>query len=230
MLLALAQCGTNVADCSGKFYCAEKSDDNTATEAFESGDLETARTITEAQIEAAPSEYFRYPRLAAIYAETGTIVIQDLISGILSGGDPMTAVAESFQVPPAITDDEFTTNVEWVNKAKDILLAVPEDIREGEEIHGISAQFQLSLYETVLGQAFINKATVEDGEFDPDALSDDEASDLLENLRGASEHSEDLSPELAENLSEFITAIDAAEGGTDKEKIQAVLAAQESSQ
>lgn len=235
---SMVECGQDLAKETEQSNCTPKTDDERAMLALNSGDLDLAKSLLEALIEAHPLEYFRYPRLASVYASLAGFDLTDISSfggGGGSGGDDsfLGSVGRFLPTPEADDLDGFSQKVDLMGQAKEILMDMPAAHRTkgSEYFYAASAELQLTLYSSAFSVMYMNQfaipSTDGSGDIDPDRLRDITAEDaviILQSLADAADSS-DESPENAAAIREALAEIESQEGENDREKIIAFLEA-----
>lgn len=212
--------------------CVEQTPDEKAVIALNDGDFERARTLLEKLIVDNPNEYFRYPRLAAVYAAQAGF---DLLSAAsLDSNDDngqsdfLDSVGKFLPSPLNYSKQEYQTYIEKMNKAKQTLLLMPSDHRQkGEKFYGSGAQFQLTLYSSALSVMLLNQfAPTGDTALDEKRLEEmtvDDAVQIITSLKDAALNSAATNPQISEKINSVLAKVDEKEGASDEEKLRAYL-------
>jgi len=230
-LLTNGSCGTDsLVDCAHKTQfsqnCSEQTRDEQAVLALNAGDLTTAQSLLEGLIAQYPDEYFRYPRLAVVYAEQGGFDLLSVTQLQTSAAKDITELIGEFLPSPAkLTKNEYEEVLTKMFEAKELLLEMPgaERTKSEDYYYGASAELQLTLYQSAYSIMFMNKFAVS-----PESLADltlDDAITIIENLKDAALNAGKVSPETAEKIEEALAQIDSAEGADNKEKLEAFIKA-----
>ena len=232
-LISITTCGKkSLVDCKWDLSrtkkssdCEPKSDDERAMLALDAGDLALAQSILEPLIEKYPEEYFRYPRLAAVYADLGGFKLLDVAQATKNGGGGVGAdsVDSFIPIPVGGQMDVYLAQIEWIKKAKDLLFVMPEDERQKDngKFYGASAQLQLILYQTMYSLMQIKRFTTSVA--DLSQLTAADATELLSSLLKTAEVSGNVNPELADKVKGFTDKINAQEGATNQDKVSKYL-------
>ena len=244
LLLSGLSCGQkSFVDCEEELdigdpdrtVCVAKTDDEVAMLALNNGNLTKAQTLLEKLIEENPTDWFRYPRLAAVYARQGGFDLINIIDIKGGGGGFLGVVGEFLPTPNPDDITSYVALVEKVGLAKDTLLLMPSTERiPGDTLYGASAEIQLTLYQTAYSIMFMNQFALPSsdgsGDLDPERLEEmtpEDAAVILDNLAQASRNSEQSDPETAAKIDAALEEIDAFPGADNKEKIVNYLNASE---
>lgn len=172
-----------------------------------------------------PVDYESYRFLAASYAEAGGFDIARAITGSISASGTDVMDTLSGFLPEAPTDEQ----IESIRLATETLLLLPEDYRSYEhpEIEtSSSAAQQLQFYQTAYSLIYLRKFTqvTDTGSLDPDKLesmTDEDVDNILNNLEAIA--ATQGGGVVTEGVEAFISQLDAAPGGTRREKLLAYL-------
>ncbi len=228
--LFLLQCSKMGLECAGTLeeeqktaYCTEKSPDERSMLAMKQGNFSLAQTLLENLIHSEPTSYFRYPRLAAVYAiQAGFILLDADITKI--SGTGFSTLTHLFPSPKGESRSAFQKKMAKMNAAKTLLLQMPEVERtSGKTSYGASAQFQLTVYLTAFAAMTLNQFFSADGQVDPtllQTLSAEDAVNILGSLVQAAQASGKISPTLTPKIQEVLDEIDQANGESSQQKIQ----------
>ena len=213
-------------------HCVEQSDDEKAMAALEDNDLDTAETILERLIGEEPRQYFRYPRLAAVYARQAGFDLLTATSAGSQGGDFLDQVAVFLPDPKVVPSAAYDGFVDKMEQAKQTLQAMPGAERiAGEKFYGASASFQLTLYSSALSVMLLNKFTPSG-----DALADqqrlesltiEDAAEIISSLKDAAVTSAQDDPEVSAKINGILAEVDQQEGDDDQERLRSYLEARE---
>jgi hypothetical protein len=237
LMLTMSACGSkDYAECSAQSgikakYCSSQTADEQAVLAMDSDDLDTAETLLEQLIQENPLDYFRYPRLSAVYAaqagfdllkfgqENSTTQIQ---------GSSLTQTLGSF-LPVATSTNQvaFTQSLAKMNAAKDLLLKMPVNQRtQGYSFYGTSAELQLIIYEAASSLMLLSKFTIPsvegNGKIDPKVLNSITAADattIINNLQQAAVLAEQNQPQIKSQIDQVVTQINNSSGSDEREKL-----------
>lgn len=207
--------------------CIEKSEDEKAMIALNAGDVATAQAILEKLIAEQPTEYFRYPRLASIYAEQGGFDLLQAATIQTGGGDIVESISLILPDPKISEDAEYDGYIGKLQQAKELLLAIPDDKRAmNAEFYSNAAQIQLTLYSSALSVMVLNKFTppTPDQTANVEDLTAEDAVLIIGSLRDAAKSSETTNPEVSSQINQVLSQIDSFEGETDEEKLAAFIA------
>ncbi len=235
-LLALfASCGSNnVFDCSSPLSgvpCSERTKDEDARIALDSGDLETAITLLRELINEEPTIYSRYPLLAAALAGRSGFDIFGAASADFSAGRSLMESMSTLIPTPLTKGALYESSLTDMNDSIVILETVTVELRTtltGDKF-ATSCSLQLMLYQSAYSIMIINKYTYSTTAFDPAgiaSLSAEDATAILSHLlaagsitlgTGKSGHSA--------AVQSAYTSIQSQPGSTDQEKIAAYVIA-----
>ena len=234
----LVQCSNGAPACTGKGtgqgltpYCTTQSPDERSMLAFNQGDTTLAATLLETLIQNEPKVYFRYPRLAAVYAvQAGFSLLNTDITNL--NGTGFALLTQVFPAPKGKSRSAFQKQIAKMKAAKDLLLLMPLAQRtSGKTPYGASAQFQLTIYLTAFAAMTINQFFSADGQVDLallETLSAADAVNILESLLLAAQVSAQISPQLSPKVQGVVDEINQAGGDNEQQKIQAYIQSQAS--
>ncbi|MFK7873555.1 MAG: hypothetical protein AB8C84_10415 [Oligoflexales bacterium] len=218
---------------SGVGQCVPQSDDEKAVLAMNSGDYSSAQELLEALIAAEPEVYIRYPRLATVYALQGGVDLLEIAQSQSSGessGSGLDSIGAFLPEPDPDQMEDYTAKVTKVGLAKDTLNRIP-----AAELLELKAKFQLSIYQSAYSVMYMNQFVIPvspgSNEISAESLENltpEAALVILSNLRSSSSNIAEEDPEAAEKIDAVLEQIDAQEGGSDDEKLQEFLKAQNS--
>lgn len=245
-LLPNLQCGRNsLAACKGTLAeelkqknCVKKSPDERAVLAFNEGDYALAQSLLEELIAAEPDQFFRYPRLAAVYSVQGGFDLFDL-ANIKGGGDSnggfFGSVSEFLPTPDPENLPDFKDKVTKIGQAVHLLEAIPADNRTvGSTFYAASASLQLTLYQTAYSIMYLNQfavpVTAGSTQIDPERLSSltiEDAKIILNNLGAAAKNAETTDPATAAKITGIVAAINSQDGGDSRQNLIAFMQSQQ---
>ena len=201
----------------------EETEDEAARALLEKEDWDGAITAYEALIAKEPSEYFRFPLLAAAYAGRSGVSVLAIMEGVINsaasggGGDGGVISAIGNHVPPEPTDAQMSDIRAAILRVE----AMPQDHRSGTAYsYSSETSTQLTIYFGAESAMILNKYTPEETDAvtaeDLENMSDAEVDAMIANISSMAEAGgEDLGPAAEEALA----AINSAEGATQKEKL-----------
>src|SRR5690606_34740525 len=130
---------------------AKRSDEQRAKELMNKGDYDGAIAILEPLVEVQPDVHSRKRLLAAAYAGKVGVSILAIVSQQFSGGDEDGGDSIFDQLDRFLPSDYGLAEVEILDLAVTVLNSIPAELRgsEGDPDYGESAEFQLSLYQTL---------------------------------------------------------------------------------
>jgi hypothetical protein len=226
-LLILMACGTkNAFDCDGgvaKSQCSQRTKYENARIALDDGDLDTAITLLDELITDEPSNYERYPLLAAAYAARAGLDILNIVTSNFGGSSSMLQTLSSVIPTPAALGSAYDQSLVDMNAANEVLEAIPAELRSStsSDKYAASAVLQMTLYQSAYAVMYLNKFTYSASGYDPSRLSSmtaDDATAILSALAAAGAASGGAAGSAAQ---EAIAAIQAQPGATDAEKLAA---------
>ena len=247
--LGLVACGgqRNAADCGKKTLfvkCSPRTDDENAAIALDGGDYATAITLLQKQVDLHPTEYSRYPLLAAALAGRAGVSILELAESNLSrgsgdsgstsgdGGGFIDQISSFLPTPGELGDEAYRAAVADVASAVDALNTIPADLRSAEsaERYAASAALQLTLYQSIYSVMYLNLFAISpvSGQFDPIQLAtmtEADATIVIQGLEAAAEAQAGTDPALKAQIDAAISQINAEDGSTNKDKLAALVAA-----
>jgi hypothetical protein len=193
--------------------------------ALDGKDYPEAIRLYKEVIAAHPEDYENYRFLSAAYAEQGGFDIVSAISGTIgsTGGNLMDTLS-SF-----LPEDPSQAQIDSLGLATETLMLLPAEYRsyENPDIESSSsAAQQLQFYQTAYSLIYIKKFTkvTEAGAIDVaklEEMTDADVDNILNNLDAIAEtHGAGI---IAEGVDSFISQLDAAPGGTRREKLLAYL-------
>ena len=223
--------------------CLPHSADERAMIALNQGDYETAITILDPLVAAAPQEYFRLPRLATAYAGRGGVIllaaVQKLQAGSSGGAgssSPLAAIIPSYDSHRRAA---YKAKIADVSHARDLLVArMPASLRSANSpnLFGASAALQLFIYRTssslMLLKTFVVPTGIGNSKPDPailSSLSPADASTIIGNLQASVNDSKNgtgggLGPTTAAAVQNILNVIYAQPGANQAEQLQSYLA------
>lgn len=204
---------------------AEHTPEETARIALDAKDFPEAIRLYKDLIAGAPENYENYRFLATAYAEEGGFDIVEAISGTLSESSGNMLDSLSAFLPADPTAEQVAS----LGLAKDTLLLLPAEHRSFEhpEIEtSSSAAQQLQFYQSAYSLIYLKQFTqvTETGALDParlEEMTDADVDNILNNFEAIAEA--EGGGAVAEGVEEFISQLDAAPGGTRREKLLAYL-------
>lgn len=216
---------------------AEKTSEQEAKSLMNAGKYQEAIDILEPLYEDEPTEYARLPLLAAAYAGKAGIEILSLLDAQIEAASSGTSGSIFDQVKAFLPDDYTRTELNIMDQSVETLLVIPESLRgeTGDPDYGPSAEFQLTLYQTVYSSMYVNLFVSVDpsGNLDPSKLEDltaDDVSNILGALEGAAASQGAQSEEVSAAVSEALEEIEQQEGADDREKLINYINEQEQEQ
>ena len=206
---------------------AELTPEESARIALDAKDFPEAIRIYKDLIAAAPEDYESYRFLATAYAEQGGFDIVEAILGTLSesSSNPLDNLSKFLPAEPT------AEQIESLGLAKDTLLLLPVEHRSfghPEIATSSSAAQQLQFYQSAYSLIYLKQFTqvTETGSLDParlEEMTDADVDTILNNFEAIAET--EGGGAVAEGVEEFISQLDAAPGGTRREKLLAYLEA-----
>ena len=221
----LQSCGTkNLFDCDGGYArskCVHRTKDEDARIALDKGDLDTAVTLLSELVADDPTNYQRYPLLAAAYAGKSGFDILNVVTANFGGSNSLIQTMTSFLPTPISRGALYDQSLTDMDSSIKTLTAIPAELRTStsSDKYATSAVLQLTLYQAAYGVMLLNKFTYSTTAYDPSQLANMTAADaaaILAAFAGASGSSGAGSA-----AAKAIAAIQAQPGGTDQEKIAA---------
>lgn len=193
--------------------------------ALDSRDFPEAIKLYKEVITADALDYESYRFLSAAYAENGGFDIVKAITGSASASGSDLLDTLSVFLPTSPTDDQIAS----IGLASDTLLLLPEEYRSYEHPEipsSSSAAQQLQFYQTAYSLIYLKKFTqvTESGALDPSKLAtmtDQDVDNILNNLEAVV--ATQGGGVVTEGAEAFISQLDAAPGGTRREKLLAYL-------
>lgn len=225
--LLSAACGTkNAFDCDGglaKSHCSERTKYEDARIALDDGDLDTAITLLDELIAEEPTNYDRYPLLAAAYAARAGLDILNIVTANFGSNSSMLQTMSSLIPTPESQGSAYDQNLLDMNKANVVLTAIPAELRSStsSDKYAASAVLQLTLYQSAYAVMYLNKFTYSVNGYDPSLLSTmtaEDAAAILNALASAGSASGGAAGSAAQAA---IAAIQSQPGATDAEKLAA---------
>jgi hypothetical protein len=223
--IALAGCGTkNLFDCDGglaKSKCVKRTKDEDARIALDSGDMTTAVTLLKELVDGDPTNYQRYPLLAAANAGKSGFDILNIVTADFGGSTSLLTTMSSFLPTPVTRGSLYDQSLLDMDAGVKILISIPADLRSttSSDKYSTSAVIQLTLYQAAYGIMLLNKFTYSTTAYDPSLLANMTAADavkILTALAGAAG-----SAGAGPSATAAIAAIQSQSGSTDQERIAA---------
>jgi hypothetical protein len=225
VLASLNSCGTkNFFDCDGGYartQCVERTKDEDARIALDKGDLDKAVTLLSELVTDDPTNYQRYPLLAAAYAGRSGFDILNVVTANFGGSSSLIQTMTSFLPTPITRGSLYDQSLTDMDSSVKTLTAIPAEFRDStsSDKYATSAVLQLTLYQAAYGVMLLNKFTYSTTAYDPSQLANMTAADaaaILAALAGAAG-----STGAGSSATAAIAAIQAMPGSTDQEKIAA---------
>lgn len=216
---------------TSKSKCVEQTDDEKAMIALNDNQLTQAQALFETLILQDPSSYFRYPRLAAVYAKQAGFDILSAASASSGGGDFLDQISSFLPVPDLFAKDVYGEFIKKMTAAKQTLEKMPfEERQQGFKFYGTSASFQLTLYSSALSIMILNqfrpKGTPEADAAKIASMTVEDAVQIISSLKDAAINSQTSDPEAAEKINSFLQKLDEQPGSSEQEKLKSYLEAQ----
>ena len=227
VLSLTASCGSkNFFDCDGGYAgskCAQLTKDEQARMALDRGDLMTAVTLLSELVAEDPTNYERYPLLAAAYAGKSGFDLFNIVSANFGGDSSLLQVMETFIPTPTELGAAYQDSLLAMNSSVATLMSIPEELRSStsSDKYASSAVLQLTLYQTAYGVMYLNKFTYGSSGYDPALLTtmtDEDAAIILNSFVGAAMAA---GGDASTAVNGAITAIQAQPGASDRERLVA---------
>ena len=235
LLCLTASCGgKNIADCKNPtpgVKCQKQTQDEQARVALDSGDMDTAVKILTNLVANEPTNYDRYPLLAAALAGRSGFDVFGIVQGNFGGGTSLLQSMQSFIPTPVSRGSGYDLSLADMKQAVATLTAVPVALRKDISASSFAASctLQLVLYQTAYSVMLINKYAFSSSGYDPTLLSKMSATDalaILSNLAAAGALIPGGQGAVASAaVLAAIAAIEAEPGATDQDKIAAYVQA-----
>ena len=225
VILSLNSCGTkNLFDCDGGYArskCVQRTKEEDARIAMDNGDLDTAVTLLSELVAEDPTNYKRYPLLAAAYAGKSGFDILNIVTANFGGSNSLIQTMTDFLPTPMTRGSLYDQSLTDMDSSVKTLTAIPAEYRDStsSDKYATSAVLQLTLYQAAYGVMLLNKFTYSTTAYDPSQLSNMTAADaaaILAAFAGAAG-----STGAGSSATAAIAAIQAMPGATDQEKIAA---------
>jgi len=226
-LMIASACGTkNLFDCDGGYarsHCTERTKEEDARIALDSGDYDTAIELLSALIAEEPENYRRYPLMSAAYAARSGFDILNVVTANFGGNDSILKTMTSFLPTPTSKGDAYAQSLEDMKSANQTLLAIPADQRlsTSSDKYATSAVLQLTLYQAAYGVMLLNKFTYGASGYDPSLLATMSAADAAAILTAFAGAAGAGSGGAGSAASSAVSAISGQPGATDQEKLAA---------
>ncbi len=228
LLLLLTHVASTACDTQSKAVpYAEYTPEEKARVALDKKDFPEAIRLYKEVIAANPTGYESYRFLSAAYAEQGGFDIVTAITGTIdSNGSSLIDTLSNF-----LPTEPSEAQIESLRLATETLMLLPAEYRSYDnpaiETSSSAAQ-QLQFYQTAYSLIYIKKFTkvTETGALDISKLeemTDADVDHILDNFEAIAETQG--GGVVAEGVEEFISQLDAAPGGTRREKLLAYLEA-----
>lgn len=220
-------CGSgNFFECSGghaRSKCSKLTKDEEARRALDNDDLDTAVTLLSELVAEEPSNYQRYPLLAAAYAGKSGFDIFNVATASFGNSTTLLQTMSEFLPSPTALGDLYSQSLDDMNSSITTLSAIPEDLRAttSSDKYATSAVLQLTLYQAAYGVMVLNKFTYGVAGYDPTLLSTMTAEDAAMILHAFIGAATTASGGTSTSVSDAILAIQSQPGATDAEKIAA---------
>ena len=240
LLAVMASCGgdNNIWDCWRGFKrikCDKPSAEQIAQNHLNIGEFSAAIEVLTPAIAEEPTNYARYPLLAAAYAGRGGIDILGIArKKMVSGESALTTFSAFLPMPNNVDAATYQQDLVDVEAAVSTLRAVPSNILTDSEAfpYSASAILQLTIYQSSYSIMFLNQFIISPttGTITVDQLASmtpEQAEQVLTNLLAVG----DL-PQLSGNsdmqsaVGAIATTINEQPGATTKDKIVAYVATQ----
>lgn len=227
-LMALtASCGSqNFFDCDGGYAaskCARLTPDEQARVALDRGELSEAIEILTDLVASDPTNYQRYPLLAAAYAGRSGFDLFNIVSANFGGDQSILSVMESFVPTPTDLGSSYEQSLTDMGASVAALLAIPAEYRSSVsgDKYASSAVLQLTLYQSAYGVMYLNKFTYGASGYDPLLLATMTADDAVIILNAFLGAATAAGGEAATSANSAIAAIQAQPGASDLERLAA---------
>ncbi len=238
LLVLLVSCGQNsLIDCNkaAKSRCVEQTDDEKAVAALNSADYQTVIDILKPLIDAEPTAYFRYPRLATAYAGLAGFDLANAATAKSSGAqDGLNAFNAFLPAIDALRLDLYHEYLGYMGQARDLLASMPEEQRTADTdiYYSASSEFQYVLYLCLhvtmclnVYQFFVDGDSIDaDGLF---AFKECPATEMIANLLQAALAAQSNNQELSSKVKELETKILGEEGANAQAKLEAYVIKQQ---
>lgn len=221
LLSLLLSCNTETkAKPYGEFTAKEN-----ARIALDAKDFPEAIRLYAEIIAGNPEDYESYRFLASAYAEQGGFDLLGAISGTLkqNSGSLLDTLSSFLPTEPT------ALQIASLGLAKDTLLLLPAERRSPDHPEfetASSAAQQLQFYQTAYSLVYLKQFTqvTEAGSLDParlETMTDADVDTILDNFQAIADGQG--GGVVAEGVQDFISQLDAAPGGTRREKLLAYL-------
>lgn len=227
-VLMLPGCGSgNFFDCNEGYassQCERLTKDEQARLALDRNDMDSAVELLTELIAEEPSNYQRYPLLAAAYAGKSGLDLFNVVTADFGGSSSILQVMESFLPMPDELGSSYNDSLTDMSSAVSTLLAIPESLRSStsSDKFAASAVLQLTLYQSAYGVMYLNKFTYGAGGYDPSLLASmtpEDAVIILNAFIGAA--SAAGGGGASSSATAAISAIQSQPGATDRERLAA---------
>ena len=234
-------CGgtANVFDCTAArrvSKCTPITDEEKAHKDLDAGDYDNAITLLIDLIAKEPTKYQRYPVLAAAYAARAGLDIFNISQAKFSSGGSIFDQLSGYIPTPKDKGALFDASLADMKAATSTLKGMPaEFLAQSADRYAASANLQLSLYQTAYGVMYLDKFAISQtsGKVDINQLktmTEADAVTVLASLKSAADvPAANNNPALQSKINDTLGKIAAQKGSTQSERIQAYVAAQQSS-
>jgi hypothetical protein len=191
--------------------------------ALDDGDLETAVTLLSELVTADPTNYQRYPLLAAAYAGRAGFDILNIATANFGGNSSLIQTMGAFLPTPLSRGSLYDQSLSDMKLANATLTGIPEELRSAtsSDKYATSAVMQLTLYQSAYGVMVLNKFTYSSTDYDPSLLSSMTAEDAAAVLTAFAAAGAASGGNMAKAVNSALAAIQAQPGATDQEKLAA---------
>lgn len=224
---SVSSCGSkNIYDCDGGLAgsrCSALTKEEDARVALDDGDLETAVTLLSELVTADPTNYQRYPLLAAAYAGRAGFDILNIATANFGGNSSLIQTMGAFLPTPVSRGSLYDQSLSDMKLANATLTGIPEELRSAtsSDKYATSAVMQLTLYQSAYGVMVLNKFTYSSTDYDPSLLSSMTAEDAASVLTAFAAAGAASGGSMATAVNSALAAIQAQPGATDQEKLAA---------